>query len=209
MTDQARQPRGIETGGQFAASMNSEPSVDLVGDQPMSRAGQLCARLSGPDVIGSYEYRMLWQHAYDISKMAFRIGQSNEEATAAISASLDETIREAQAMKVRLAKEAASTEPSPYEDFPGTTVSNLKRLLEEIPDDEPLLYWVMDRREATSCASGNSDDCEVTPKQWVEIVAKFDEKTGDKYSPFAELSEMFDESVSEVIPQNDEAKEDS
>ena len=94
---------------------------------------------------------------------------------------------------------------SPYDQFYGFRVKDLKRLLEGLPDDEPLLYWVTSRRDATTYASEYiSDAAEVAPEQWMDICDKFGEKTGTRHGPWSELQEVFSESVDEVVPRDDD-----
>jgi hypothetical protein len=206
MSNDARQPKGIREGGQFAASQNPESTVDLDDVFVMSREGRFCVPLIGPDVVGSPEYRMLLGYAYDSAASAFKAGLTDDEAMERIAAALDETIREAELMKARLVGNAPSTVdtefPSPYAEFEGVTAADVRKQLADLPDDEPLLYWTMSRDDATSYASEYlSDGSEVTPEQWVKIFDRFGEKTDHEYGPWATLHEVFNESVDAVIPQ--------
>jgi hypothetical protein len=141
MSNQSRQPKGTDAGGQFASTTNPEARVDL-----------------------------------------------STEAT------------------------------SPYAEGGGRRcVGDIKKLIENLPDDEPVVYWMRFREDAANELGAISDVQEimldgtrhysdqVSPEQWVKIYDRFEEESDSRHGPWSQLHEIFNESVLYVAQDDDDS----
>jgi hypothetical protein len=140
MSNQTRQPKGTDAGGQFASSTNPEAQVDLSTDAP-----------------------------------------------------------------------------SPYAEGGRRCVGDIKKLIENLPDDEPVLYWVCFREDAANKLGAISDvqeimedeprfeTTEISPEDWVKIYDRFEEESDSRHGPWSQLHEIFNESVLYVAQDDDDS----
>lgn len=91
---------------------------------------------------------------------------------------------------------------SGYENFKGETVGDLRRVLEFLPEDEPLLYWVRTRSDVEDATSSTSER-NFTPEQWMGIYDKF-QKLADYLIPWGHFNDLISEAVDDVVGDEDD-----